>query len=179
MKIYIVRHGRTNWNNERKAQGISDIPLNETGIEQAYETKKNIENLDIDLIICSPLLRAKQTAEIINEKNIPIIYDDRIKERNYGKVEGKSVYDVDFNGFWDYYKNIKYEDIETVQEVFDRIYKFLEDIIKNYKDKNILLVTHAGIGMAVDCFFTKNIPEGSLIEAGLQLKNCEVKEYEI
>lgn len=179
MKIYFVRHGRTDWNNQRKVQGVTDIQLNEVGLNQAEETKSKISNIDIDLIICSPLTRAKQTAEIINQnRNIEIIYDDRIMERNYGKLEGLSIYDVDFNGFWDYYKNIECEDMETIHKVFDRIYSFLDDIISKYHNKNILLVAHAGIGMAVDCYFSKNIPKGSLIDAGLQLKNCEVREYE-
>ena len=66
MKIYVVRHGQTNWNVKGKIQGKSDIELNEKGIEQAKELKELIKNYDINLIISSPLKRAKQTAEIIN-----------------------------------------------------------------------------------------------------------------
>ena len=83
MKIYVTRHGQTDWNLEGKTQGRVDIELNEVGIKQAKQTKEKLKNIDIDLIICSPLKRAKKTAEIINEgRNIPIIYDEEIKADN-------------------------------------------------------------------------------------------------
>ena len=86
MKIYVTRHGQTDWNVQGKTQGRADIELNEVGIKQAKQTKEELKNIDIDLIICSPLKRAKKTAEIINEgRNIPIIFDDQIIERNFGE----------------------------------------------------------------------------------------------
>lgn len=66
-----------------------------------------------------------------------------------------------------------------MHELFERVYLFLKDIKNKYKDKNVLIVSHGGVGMPIDCFFSNNIPTGSLMEAGLQLKNCEVKEYEL
>ncbi len=180
MNIYIVRHGQTEWNNQRRIQGRVDTQLNEVGKEQALKTKNNLSNIDIDMIISSPLLRAKQTAEIINkERNIPIIFDNRIIERSFGKLEGTLISEVNFNEFWDYYKNIKYESVESIHELFERVYDFLKDIIGKYNDKNVLIASHGGVGVPVDCFFTNNIPEGSLFEAGLQLKNCEVRKYVI
>jgi len=179
MRLYIVRHGQTEWNVEKKIQGRFDTPLNETGKMQARETKNKLSNTNIDVIICSPLLRAKQTAEIINEnRNIPVIYDDRIIERSFGEIEGIPIQDVDFYSFWDYYKNVQYKNAETMHDLFNRIYSFLEDIKIKYKNTDVLLVTHGGVGMPVECFFKGNIPRGSLMEIGLQLKNCEVKAYE-
>ena len=73
MKLYVVRHGQTKWNVLKKMQGSADIPLNECGKKQAYQTKLNLENINFDIIICSPLIRAKQTAEIINsDRNLEI-----------------------------------------------------------------------------------------------------------
>ena len=92
MKIYVTRHGQTDWNVQGKTQGRADIELNEVGIKQAKQTKEELKNIDIDLIICSPLKRAKKTAEIINEgRNIPIIFDDQIIERNFGEFEGEKI----------------------------------------------------------------------------------------
>lgn len=71
--IYITRHGQTDWNVQKKVIGKCDEPLNETGLNQAKETRNNLLNTNIDLIICSPLKRAKQAAEIINE-NRTIFY---------------------------------------------------------------------------------------------------------
>lgn len=71
MKIYVLRHGQTSWNVDRKIQGKQDIELNEVGIKQAYSAKGKFNKLNIDLIMCSPLKRTKQTADIINEdKNL-------------------------------------------------------------------------------------------------------------
>lgn len=86
MKLYVIRHGQTDWNVAGKCQGMSDIELNETGIEQAKKVKEQIKKYNINLIISSPLKRAKKTAEIINEAiNCPIEYDNRVIERGFGK----------------------------------------------------------------------------------------------
>ncbi len=176
--IYITRHGQTNWNVQKKVMGRCDEPLNNTGINQAIETKNNLSNIDIDLIICSPLLRAKQTANVINEnRNIPIVYDDRIIERDFGEFEGMQTSDFDFNGYWDYYKNEQYQQAENIQMFFERIYNFLNDIVKKYNGKNVLIVAHGGVSIPVACFFNENIPTGSLVEAGLVLGNCQVATY--
>ena len=176
--IYITRHGQTDYNVQKKVMGRCDEPLNNNGISQAIETKNNLLNKDIDLIICSPLLRAKQTAIIINEdRNIPIIYDDRIIERNFGEFEGMQTSDFDFNGYWNYYKNEQYQRAENIQLFFERIYNFLDYIVKNYSDKNVLIVTHGGVSIPVACYFNQNIPTGSLVEVGLVLGNCQVLSY--
>ena len=84
MKIFLVRHGQTDWNVQHKVQGKADIELNDTGVAQANETSSKLNHITIDLIICSPLKRAMQTAQIINKgRNIPIIYDERISERDF------------------------------------------------------------------------------------------------
>ena len=93
MKIYYVRHGQTDLNLAQKMQGGgTEKELNETGISQAYNTKKELESVKYDLVICSPMKRAKQTAEIINKgRDIPIITDERIRERKLGDYEGRDV----------------------------------------------------------------------------------------
>lgn len=178
--IYITRHGQTNWNVQKKVMGRCDEPLNETGLNQAEETRNNLMDTDIDLIICSPLKRARQTAEIINrDRNIPIIYDERIIERDFGEFEGMETKNFDFHGYWNYYKNKQFESAENIQFFFKRVYDFLEDITEKYKDKNVLLVAHGGISIPVNCYFNGNIPEGSLVDAGLVLGNCQVASYTI
>lgn len=176
--IYVTRHGQTNWNLEKKVMGRCDEPLNDNGKSQALETKNKLLDVGIDLIICSPLLRTKQTAEIINgNRNIPVIYDDRIIERDFGEFEGMQVDNFDFHGYWNYYKNEQYQKAENIQVFFKRVYSFLEDVVKNYSDKNVLIVAHGGVSIPVTCFFNNNIPEGSLIDAGLVLGNCEILAF--
>ena len=178
MSILLTRHGQTDWNVQKKVMGRCDEPLNNKGKEQAVETRDKLKDADIDLIICSPLQRAKQTAEIINEgRDIPIVYDERIMERDFGEFEGKETKDFDFQGYWNYYKNDAYEQAENIQEFFKRIYEFLDDVTEKYKDKNILIVAHGGVSISVECYFKQDIPEGSLVEAGLVLDNCQVVSY--
>ena len=180
MEILLTRHGQTDWNVQKKVMGRCDEPLNETGLKQAEEIKNILLNKDIDLIICSPLKRARQTADIINtNRNIPIIYDDRIIERDFGELEGLQTKDFDFHGYWNYYKNEQYKKAENIEVFFKRVYDFLDDIVSKYQDKNILLVAHGGISIPISCYFSKSIPEGSLVDAGLVLGNCEIKTYNI
>lgn len=70
MKILVVRHGLTDWNVERRIQGRTDVPLNQEGIKQAYVAKEKLKEEKIDLMVSSPLKRAKQTAEIINSEKM-------------------------------------------------------------------------------------------------------------
>ena len=116
MKVYVIRHGQTDWNLLGKIQGQTDIKLNDTGRNQAKETGMQIQNEKIDLIITSPLKRAKETAEIINKNfNVSIIEDDRLLERKYGRNEGSTKEDIqemekknpDVNELWNYNKNVK------------------------------------------------------------------------
>lgn len=87
--LYIMRHGRTDWNERNKLQGRTDIPLNEAGRKMAEEAAAVYKNVPLDVCYCSPLARARQTAEIfLKDRNIPIITDDRLIEMSFGIYEG-------------------------------------------------------------------------------------------
>ena len=93
--IYLVRHGQTDWNVEKRLMGLTDISLNESGILQAKLLGKEASQLKIDRIFSSNLLRAKETAEIINKFiNVDISLDERLKELNYGVIEGKILKEI-------------------------------------------------------------------------------------
>lgn len=84
MEILLTRHGQTDWNLLKKVQGKADIELNEKGIQQAETTRDFLKEKSIDLILCSPLKRAIQTAEIINQgRNIRIIIDERVSSLKF------------------------------------------------------------------------------------------------
>ncbi len=179
MKILLTRHGQTDWNVLKKVQGITDIELNETGIKQAEIAREKLLKFDIDVIISSPLKRARKTAEIIGKgRNIPINIDDSLKERAFGKYEGKSPDEMDFDELWNYKLNKKYENVESVGELFERVNRFLNNIQEKYQDKTVLLVTHGGIAVPIRAYF-EGIPEGMEILKGLGIENCEVLEYEV
>lgn len=90
--IYVARHGETEYNRLGKYTGRTDIPLNENGIKQAEQLAEKLKNEKIDIAVCSSLLRAKQTAEIILEnRNIKLIAEDGLKEIGMGVLEGKNI----------------------------------------------------------------------------------------
>lgn len=176
MEILLTRHGQTDWNLLKKVQGKADIELNEKGIQQAETTRDSLKEEKIDLILCSPLKRAIQTAEIINQgRNIRIIIDERVSERDFGEFEGMPNTDFDYNAFWSYKQNLRYDKAENIRDFFRRVYDFLDSIKKEYDGKRILIVAHAGISIPVKCYF-KGIPNAETL-LSLCLENCEIAKY--
>lgn len=174
MDLIIVRHGETEWNVMKKVQGQVDIPLNCKGIEQARNLKNDIKNFEPDVIISSPLLRARQTAEILC-KDKTIFYDYRIIERNFGEFEGLTIEEFNADDFWSYEKNLKYKKAENIQDFFERVYEFLKEIEIKYKEKKILLIAHTGVIIAVESYF-KGIPQDDNFFK-IDFKNCKVFKY--
>lgn len=184
MKFYVIRHGQTNWNIEGKIQGNTDIELNETGIKQANAVKETIKKYDIDLIVSSPLKRARKTAEIINETvKCDIIFSENLKERCYGEFEGKIRKDISIDEIMqseqlnNYYANIQYKGIETIQDLCDRVWNLIDNLKNEYKNKNILLVSHGGTIRAINAYFKGINEDGTVDNPGV--KNCEIKEYKL
>lgn len=159
--IYIFRHGQTDYNVSRRVMGQLDIPLNETGIAQAVELAEKIANMHIEAIYTSPLLRAKQTAQIVADKNnIKIITDDRLKERNNGVLQGHIVhgtdnpaeYQTDYNQLELFLpvaqlndNNWKPDGGESRTECWERAKKAITTIVKNTPYDTIAISTHSVI----------------------------------
>lgn len=176
MKIYVVRHGQTDWNVKNRLQGNVDVPLNTEGIIQARNLSTLIKNIDFDVIFSSPLSRALDTAKIINKyHNVDLQVNDALLERNYGSIEG--IYGNEYDKFlyWDYEVNCTDKNVESIQHFFDRIYKFIDYLKKYYSNNNILLVTHSGVNIAINCYF--NGLRDNLLS--IQLDNCSYIEYEV
>lgn len=174
MKIYIVRHGQTDYNIEERYGGRIDVPLNEEGIKEAIEVKDKLKNIKFDLVFSSPLSRAYNTAKIIYDGDI--IIDDRIIERDNGDLEGKLKSEIKDKIDFNVDKNNIYN-IESITSFRDRINNFFDDITNNNKDKTILVVTHAGVGIYVRCYF-----EGEPLNndySTYKMSNGEILEYEL
>ena len=183
MKIYVVRHGETDWNAEGRIQGKTDVELNKNGIGQAEKLKEIIKDYDIDLIISSTMKRARKTAEIINETlKCDIIYDASLVERGYGIFEGKIREEItdevlNSHALYNYNVNKNYGEVETIHDLCSRVWKLLDKIKKDYKDKNILLVTHGGTIQIINAYFVGINKDGVIRD--LRINNCEVRMYEI
>lgn len=177
MKLYTIRHGETDWNKLFKAQGQTDIELNETGINQAIQAKESVQKLNIDLIISSPLKRAAKTAEIVSDGKIKIILDDRLKERGFGKLEGTNSESMAWDEIYNCEKNLSHDNIEPVNDLLKRVESLLSEIKEKYSDKKVLIVTHGGTLRAVNACIN-GIPESKTL-AGQGCKNCEIREFNI
>ena len=155
MKIYFIRHGETQWNKEKRLQGRSDIPLNEYGKELALITAKAMKEIPFDIIYSSPLIRAKETAQILDfGRNLPILEDDRLVEMSFGEGEGESLPMIHTHPELKLYNFIHNpasytppEGGESFEQVYKRCKSFVEDIIlpaeKQYDC--MLIVAHGAL----------------------------------
>ena len=178
MKIYVTRHGETRLNKHKLMQGLTDEPLNETGIAQAEKAAKSVEGVKFDAVFSSPLNRAKTTASIISGWNPDdIITDERIIEVNFGKYELKPYgrLGLKMTLFWlrpQYFKNPK--TVESLNSIVTRSHAFLKDLEKeNYE--TVLVVCHGGIIRGL-CGYLENRKYG--IRWRPKPLNCEIRVYE-
>ena len=189
MMLYIVRHGETDWNRQKKVQGHTDIPLNEYGRHLAEETAEGMKDIPIDIGYTSPLKRARETAEIILKgRNIPLLDEPRIQEIGFGICEGihtgtqeKEPGSDEFNLFFtDTASYIPPEGAESVEELYERTGQFLEELCgrRELGDKNILISTH---GAAMTALL--NRIKGNVTVAGFWKDevppNCSVTMVEV
>jgi probable phosphoglycerate mutase len=137
-------------------QGWLNSDLTEKGIANAKKLGEHLKHIDFDYICCSPLGRAQETAShILGNKDTQIVYNDDFKEMNFGKWEGmmhddvKEQYTEQQHNFWNAPHLFQAIDGESYEQFIDRIRLGLEDLIRNSKFKNILLVTHAAVIKAI------------------------------
>ena len=177
MKLYAIRHGETDWNVAKIAQGRTDIELNQNGISQAMMAKEKVQKLSVDFIISSPLKRAAKTAEILADNKLNVIFDERLKERSFGDIEGNRLESIDFDKIYNTELNLSIMNIEPVNTMLKRVNSFLSDIKSKYNDKTILIVAHGGILRALNAC-VNGIPASKTIESQ-GYKNCEIREFNI
>lgn len=145
MKITFVRHAEVIEEYIGKYNGHIDIPISQNGKKQAKELAKRLKDIKFDKIYCSDLLRAKQTLELF-ELNQEVIYSEQLREKSWGKHEGKSFDDIlnegiEYKNFQQWISDLDGEDIASYK---NRVKKYLNDAIFKDKSKNILIVTHSG-----------------------------------
>jgi 2,3-bisphosphoglycerate-dependent phosphoglycerate mutase len=143
--IGLIRHGITEWNSLGKAQGISDIPLNELGREQALSVgQRLLQEGNWDLIVSSDLRRAVETASIIGSLlNIPLTYDKRIREIDCGQIEGTTEEERIMKWGTNWRKlNLG---MEKFEDVSNRGVEFVEELASTYNGKQVLIVSHGAL----------------------------------
>lgn len=176
--ICLVRHGETKWNALGKLQGSTDIPLNKRGVLQAEECGRFLKTEKWDVMITSPLLRAKQTAHIINEYiHVPMIEMPAFKERSYGDAEGlmpKERQALFPDGI--------YPNQEDRISLTKRVIDGLTEINRRFPNEKVLLVAHGAVINAILYELSKGeIGSGKtkLINACISNIECKQQLWEI
>lgn len=177
MRLYFARHGQTNANVDTlngKIISELDLPLNENGIKQSNALADELKDTRLDVIICSPLLRARQTAEIVNQYHgLPIKIDHYWRER----YAGDNIDATKWNDLFDFDKNIPVENGESLDEFFRRIYSAIEKTKLEQQGRNVLLVSHGGVQHAVYAYMNKCPLSGNMRIS--PLKNGGVRVYDV
>jgi broad specificity phosphatase PhoE len=144
-----VRHGFTEWNRQWRFQGRTDIPLNDEGIAQAHAAARRLQNVPIDIVVSSPLIRAVKTAEIIAEASSkPVEIDADLIECDFGSFEGRPIAEVmEEHGITEVQAlaSILPADGEPWGAVSERALRCVSQWLDRHPANNILFVSHDGV----------------------------------
>ena len=180
MKIYVMRHGKTKMNRDGVFNGRKDEDITEEGIEQAKKAGEIIKNINLDVIYCSTMVRAKHTCELVNINNVPVIYDDRLVERTFGEADGNllSEFGISYDDFCNYYYQCDIPSYEDMSTLFKRVTDFLEDL-KKQDYQSVLVVTHGCLTRAIYHYFNGIPEDGNLLRNYPRPNNCQIDTYEL
>jgi broad specificity phosphatase PhoE len=147
IKLYVTRHGETEWNLEKRMQGWKDSPLTQKGVQNARQLGYRLQDIHFNTVYSSPSNRALQTAQTIVGKTEEIRIDDDLREIGMGDWEGQKQEDIQadypeaFHSFWNTPHLFESSNGETFEQLQDRVVKFLEKI-QLHQGETVLVVTH-------------------------------------
>jgi len=178
--LYIIRHGRTDWNDRHKLQGRTDVPLNGEGRRMAEAAREEYRDVHFDICFCSPLIRARETAEILlRGRNVPILTDDRLLEMSFGSYEGLEnsfdIPDCPVNVL--FFSPEQYVSppggAESLDDLFARTGSFLKERVDPLlkEEKDVLIVGHGAMNSSIVCQ-VRNLPRAKFWSAGIE--NCRL-----
>ena len=158
--LYIIRHGKTDWNTRHKLQGRTDIPLNEEGRRMAERAALEIREIPFDICFCSPLIRARETAEILLEgRDVPMEFDNRLAEMSFGSYEGfENIFSKPDCPLYAFFKDPgRYTGTpggaESLDSLFERTGAFLREkaLPLHAQGKSVLIVGHGAMNSSIIC----------------------------
>ena len=178
--LYLIRHGKTDWNDRHKLQGRTDIPLNDEGRRMAEAAREEYRDVHFDVCFSSPLIRARETAEILlRGRDISIIEDERLREMSFGSYEGQEnsfdIPDCPINIL--FFHPEQYTDppggAESLDDLFARTGAFLREKVEPLlaENRDILIVGHGAMNSSIVCQ-VRQIPREKFWSAGIE--NCRL-----
>lgn len=183
MKLFLIRHGQTDWNLRGKIQGSCDIELNDTGIKQAEELNNKVleESYKFSTIYSSPQTRAVKTAEILSRvTNVDYIPIKGLEEINLGDWEGlswaevKEKYPTEYEEWYINRRYTKPPKGESYQDMLERVFAAIHKIINENCD-NVIIVTHSAVIMCIQCYLT-NTPFDEMTK--FKIDNTSITEID-
>lgn len=167
MKIYLIRHGQTDWNIQGKIQGSHDIPLNETGYRQAQMLAKGMSSRTVKRIFASPLIRAAETAKALGkEKKVDVCFMPKLVEVEFGKWEGltwaeiKKEYPKEYEQWSLNSAEATPPGGETQNEIIKRCTEALKEIISlTGGEEDTAIVSHGATLAHLFSYMMRNSPE--------------------
>ncbi|MGN0682755.1 MAG: histidine phosphatase family protein [Oscillospiraceae bacterium] len=178
--LYIMRHGKTDWNAVHRLQGRTDVPLNDEGRAMARAAALEYKDVHFDICYCSPLIRARETAEILlSGRSVPIITDERLVEMCFGEYEGvENCFEIPDCPIVTLFKEPQnytapVSGAESLNELYARTGEFLREVVQPLlaEGKDVLIVGHGAMNCAILCQ-VKNIPLKDFWKAGID--NCKL-----
>jgi broad specificity phosphatase PhoE len=158
MNIYLLRHGQTSWNRERRLQGISDTDLDGVGVRQSWRAAHWLRNTNVARIIASPLRRARRTANIVHAcTQCPVAIDDRLQEIDHGPWAGLTVSCIEQRfpsafAEWRFSpETLRLLSAETLQAVYSRSTSVLSGVIATETVADQLIVSHGVVNALLIC----------------------------
>lgn len=180
MKIYVVRHGKTVWNEKHITQGWSQNRLSKLGKQQAEEAAEKLKETKLDLIFSSPLMRTMQTTNILNQfHKVKVIRDKRLIEDNKGIFTGKTDKEITKEQWELFSKDPKACGIESWEEIFARVKDFENYLKANFSDKKILVVTHDRIALMLEYCIANDVFDENKFKALVRFKNAECRQLDL
>ena len=180
MKAYIILHGQTDYDAEGRIIGNSDPELNNKGKEQALRAAYDLKDKGIDMILSSPLKRTMETAEIIADvlgiDGIKITKGLKLYERALGDLEGMFISEVDMFALSSWFGNMATPKGETVRETANRVISYMNNMVKIFRTKTMLLVVPEHVLRVMYWFFT-GLPELGK-EHVIEAVNCKYFEFD-
>lgn len=181
--LYIMRHGKTDWNKLHKIQGRTDIPLNDEGRAMTKEAREIYKDVHFDICYCSPLSRARETAEIfLQGTNVPIEQDDRLQEMSFGVCEGiDGTYEKPGSVVRTLFEHPEqYEPAdggESFEQLYARTGQFLEEKVKPQirQGKSVLIIGHGAMNSSIISQIN-GIPLSDFWSLGIE--NCKLKKLD-
>ncbi len=180
-KFYVVRHGETLFNRKDKVQGACDSPLTSKGIAQAEAIIDQIGKIEFDGVYSSISERAFDTATIITAGKYEINITKKIKEMNFGNLEGEdngALMKPEHGGDWmkTFEEGFEYAGGESFQQLHKRLIDFIDEVAKVHPEGNVLLVSHGmvitSLGLIADYDYTS-----SYLRSGNSIDNCSISTF--